>query len=184
MHSLHSCSQQDGEVLQWKSTLFRPFTIQLQINRQALVLQSIHHLTAVTPRLIQHDRCYHERSVSWKILSEMHASPGQHTTHNTVRSYSVIYADTEVLTHPNSPELLVREPVATSTSVSRPHAAGCQVHLMRTSLGALSSGSYQNLHGRMALSPLATTTGSPVEFTWSFKPLKWTVGYMNIASNE
>lgn len=146
--------------------------MQLQIHRHALVLQSVNHLTAVTPCLIQHDLCYHECSVSWKILSEMHASPDRHTTQSNVSSHSVSYAETEVLTHPNSSELLLREPVATSTSVSRPPTAGCQVHLTRTSLGALSLGSYQNLHGMVALSPLATTTDSPVATTRSFKPLK------------
>lgn len=84
----------------------------------------------------------------------------------------------------NSPKLRQREPMATNTSVSCPPAAGSQDHLTRTSLGELSSGSYQNLHGIVALPPLTANTDGWAESTWSFTPLKWTVRSIDVTSKN
>lgn len=167
-------------------------TMELQMNWSALVLQSVHHLAAVAACIIPLELSHHKCSISREILSELHATPDRNTTSSCELMLDKVMQplisqknDHKFIICPfsnlNSPKPRLWEPIATSTSVSWcPPAAGSQDHLTRTSLGELSSGSYQNLHGRVVLPPLTANTDDWADSTWSFTPLKWTVGNVDI----
>lgn len=47
------------------------------MNKGALVLQSVHHLAAVSACIIQLEVSHHKSSISWEILSELHTTSDQ-----------------------------------------------------------------------------------------------------------
>lgn len=142
------------------------------MNHCALVLQSIYHSTSIATCIIQPEFIQHKCSISWEILSELHTTPARQTVHvnslkkNMVKQSAIrLSYSVDHIFNLKSPKLRNRVPKATITSVSCPPAAGSQDHLTRTSLGELGTGSYQNLHCRVALPPLTESTDCSAEST-------------------